>query len=129
MYIDNWWFNPKLLIKLLVLGFLIAFAVIIADLVFFNNDLTEYPQLKTSDFISGIVKVSKDYQGVAYIETKENDKFRIDYSVNYLNEPIYLHKFIQVGDSMHKPKNVDTVSIFRNGKEYYFILGKIINEQ
>jgi hypothetical protein len=73
--------------------------------------------------------VSKYYQGVAYIETEENNKFRIDYSVNYLYKPIYLHKFIQVGNSMHKPRNVDTVSIFRNGKEYYFLSGKIINEQ
>lgn len=121
--------NNRILIKLLILGLIIAFIVIIVHLVSFKGDLKEFPSLQADDSISGVVKVSEEYQGVAYIETEGNDKFRIDYSVNYLNKPFYLHKFIQAGDSIYKPNNTDTIYIFRNEKEYYFFLGKVINEQ
>ena len=113
----------------MAVGFVVALIVIIFHIRAIEKDNMDFPPLQRSDTVNGIIVRSKEYRGITYIETEPNYRFRVDNSKNYLNNPIRLSAFIQVGDSISKRRGVDTINIYRNGKEYYFVMGKIIGVQ
>ncbi|WP_439185839.1 hypothetical protein [Carboxylicivirga taeanensis] len=119
----------KFLLKIMALGCIVAFVVMFFHIKSIKKDNVNFPSLKTSDAVNDIIIRSKEYRGVSYIETETNNKFRIENSKNYFYNPIRLCEFIQEGDSISKQRNVDTIIIFRDDKEYYFLLGKIIGKE
>lgn len=82
--------------------------------------------------ISGIVKesqTSSGWKGVYLFDLSNNAKFSLsgltrnrNYNYRYVDL-----RSISVGDSIRKPKDSDTVYVYRKNKEYYYVLGKIIN--
>lgn len=40
----------------------------------------------------------------------------------------FVGDFLKAGDSLYKASGMDTFYIYRDNTEYYFIVGKIINE-
>ncbi|GAB6013083.1 hypothetical protein [Viscerimonas tarda] len=96
----------------------------------------EYPLLdyvKDSIGLNGVVTMNSFYsRGYKshHIELSNGTKFALwGGTINYLYEPFGLSYFLQVNDSIYKPTHTDSVYVYRDGKEYYFILGKIINKR
>lgn len=93
---------------------------------------TNYPPLKTiKDEIKGRVlsnKQSRGWVGTYAINLSNNVKFSLSGST--INENYkYKNKNlmdIAVGDSVYKAQYSDTVYVFRNNKEFYYVIGKII---
>lgn len=48
---------------------------------------------------------------------------------NYLYIEPDLINFVSVKDSIFKPMHTDSVFIYKDGKQYYFVLGKILNTE
>lgn len=72
---------------------------------------------------------SKGYTGLTLVHLTNNIKFSISGGGrNYMYSNQDLNYFMQIGDSIFKPYNTDSIYIFRNNKTYYFILGTIINK-
>jgi len=59
--------------------------------------------------------------------TSKNEKFFFPVLWNYDYEEPNLIRFVQIGDSINKQKDSDTIYIYRNNQEFYFVIGKVIN--
>lgn len=85
-----------------------------------------YPIINKSFSIKGIViqkkRVINIFNRGVLIEISDGNKFNVPWLKNDLYEKDYLDDFIQVGDSVMKRIEHDSIFIFRNGSEYYFIL-------
>jgi hypothetical protein len=96
----------------------------------------EYPLLddiyEDSIAVSGVV-IQNQFYTRAYksyhITLSNGKKFALWTARNYLYTPNTLVKFLQINDSVYKPIKTDSLYVYRDGKEYYFILGKIINRK
>lgn len=119
----------KSYIKFLLLILTIVFIIIFIQVknMYKKNEI--YPKVDFAKEYSGIVTSAEPYQSICDIEIDKGSNIMLYFSINYKNKPIYLNRFIQQGDSIYKPKESDSIYIFRNGEEYYFILGKLINDQ
>lgn len=74
-------------------------------------------------------QISKGYKGLTLMHLTNNAKFSISESTrNYLYSGQDLDYFIQIGDSIFKPANSDSLFIIRKDRTYYFIIGKIISK-
>lgn len=73
--------------------------------------------------------ISKAYTGRTLLYFSNGQKAAItDNTFNYTISKVNLMSFVQVGDSIYKPANTDSIFIYRGNKIYYFRLGKIINK-
>lgn len=97
-----------------------------------QESATNYPPLKTiKDEIKGRVlsnKQSRGWVGTYAINLSNNVKFSlsgstIDKNYKYKNKNLM---DISVGDSVYKAQYSDTVYVFRNNKEFYYVIGEII---
>ena len=68
-------------------------------------------------------------KGGVHITFDNNVKVQFAPSCNYLYKKIFLYDFLRKGDSIIKRKDSDTLYVFRNKQEYYFVLGKFINRK
>lgn len=87
----------------------------------------EYPFVTTDMFFSCIVELSGCFKGVSLLNSN-NGKFTLPNSRNYKYSEYSLCSFLLEGDSLLKAKDSDTLYIFRNQKEYFFVLGEFIEE-
>lgn len=95
-----------------------------------------YPLLKEHGDIlslSGVV-TKKDFNNSVYsrgtylIDLANGTKFALYGATrNYLYENNDLMDFLHIGDSINKSLKNDTIFVYRNNREYYFILARIIN--
>ena len=58
-----------------------------------------------------------------------NFRFLASNTYNYEYSPHSLYDLIAIGDSIYKPKNTDSIYVFRNKSRYYFIAGEKINKR
>ena len=86
-----------------------------------------HPRLKEEQSISGIADEIFTDRGTAYLKLENGEKFRIFFSYNYNYEPSSFDDFIELGDSVRKPKGTDTLYIYRDNKEYFFLIGEEVN--
>ena len=86
-----------------------------------------HPRLKEEQSISGIVDEIFTDRGTAYLKLENGEKFRIFFSYNYNYEPSSFDDFIELGDSVRKPKSTDTLYIYRDNKEYFFLIDEDVN--
>lgn len=83
--------------------------------------------------VTGIIKGKKinwgmRNKGAIYLNLKDETKYSIyAISQNNLYSDENLIDFLQPNDSISKKANSDTLYIYRDNQEYYFVLGKNIN--
>jgi len=76
---------------------------------------------------------SLSYGGRLLVNLNSGNNFSIgnkNRTFNYRYKPSSLDSFLQVGDSIYSSKHEDIgrqIYVYRDGKEYYFILSKKIN--
>lgn len=81
--------------------------------------------------INGVVTLrafSQVWNGTLLVHLNNGDQFALSsltYNNNYAERS--LKRFIQIGDSISKLTNSDSIYIYRKDKTYYFIVGKDIN--
>lgn len=102
-----------------------------------QNDakIIECPDLKTRNLIINSILKKKELsdsmfsKGSMYLYFDNGDCFTL-FGVNYnwAYEIPRLNDFLQVGDSISKRAENDTILIYRNNKKYYFVLNKEINK-
>ncbi len=88
----------------------------------------DYPKLDRNEALNGFIINFFDSQGQCYIQLDDSSKYWLEWSSNYIYKPSMLYDFLKVGDSLVKERGIDTLYIYQEGKEYYFVLGKFINE-
>jgi hypothetical protein len=119
-------------IKLAVLFFGVLIVIAITSTLIGDRNWEE----KTDDYINilnkanvkGVVKEKFTNYGSIYLVLKDESKYLIRHSRNYEYSPAWLNDFIQIGDSIEKPLNSDTLYIYRNLETYYFVVEKMINK-
>jgi hypothetical protein len=88
----------------------------------------EFPIISKTDLISGIVIAHSSNRGSLHVILLNNTKISIPHSRNYNYTPPYLDEFIKNKDSLFKKTFSDTLFIFRDNRNYYFIIGKFIEQ-
>jgi hypothetical protein len=100
--------------------------------------MDKYPRLSKNDTtmnINGIVSKAElslnlYYKGSFMIELSNSTCFSLYGATrNYLYNIPDLMDFINLNDSISKSSESDSIFVYRNNQEYYFILGKIINKK
>ena len=120
------WSDTKNIFRLVifVLSFFVVGSIILTF--YIRKFGLEYPELTIEQKVSGgVINVTR-YQSIAMVETNTNLKFALKLSGNYAYKPSNLFEFILEGDIIKKEAGEDTIKIYRNGKEYVFVLGQII---
>jgi len=91
----------------------------------------EIPKHKTianEDSLSDVVSAIFAERGWTYLTLKSGSKISIPASRNELYEHTFIGDFLMTGDSVSKLISSDTLVIRRQDVSYYFVIGKIINE-
>lgn len=100
-----------------------------------DDKLKTHPNLYRSNNLSskleGIsMETGFKNKGMIYLDLSNGKKYSLLFNpVNYNYSPNNLLKFINVGDSIYKRANSDTIHVYQDHKEYYFVLGEIINRE
>gem|GEM_PF-2818130 len=89
---------------------------------------TEYKYVEKNMKVFEIVKEFVTFKGTSNIETLSGKKIWIDDASNFNYRPFDLYKFLQIGDTIIKHHDSDTLYIHRNKKEYYFVLKKNVGK-
>ncbi len=118
-----------------IFGIIFAIVLIISLAAYFtikdsnkiNKLHKEYTNVSTEDEFSG--KISNLYvdKGACFV-TIESKKIFLKTSGNYLYPKIYLDRILSVGDSVVKKSGSDTIKVFKENSEYYFVTGRFINK-
>ncbi|WP_163355454.1 hypothetical protein [Dysgonomonas sp. 25] len=100
-----------------------------------QRKILDYPSLIDASIeISGVVQgkqisLNLYSKGSFYVNLNNGGKFDINRTTrNYLYINSDIRDFLEVNDSISKHANNDSIFIYRDGLEYYFVLGKIINK-
>ena len=93
-----------------------------------NRLIEEYPSIKdiNKELKSKVVhkQISPFFSGTYLFHLSNGDKFSLaNQERNYQYEKLHsnLMRMLSVGDSIYKPKNTDSIYVFRNKSRYYFI--------
>jgi hypothetical protein len=114
------------------LGILLCFMIFMAikntkeDNRLINALNIEFPNVENQDSFSGILTDYMINRGAILITVNNNYKTCINPSRNYKYDPAYLYKFICSGDSIVKKAYSDTLHVYRNNLDFYFVIGKFI---
>lgn len=132
-----------------ILGFFLLIILFITTIKYLNESDTksfqeaqvikdEYINLRTNSIrsVNGVIlrkKLSENKyaRGAFLVDLSDSSKYiLLGGTMNFLySERPEFMSFVQVGDSLYKPKNNDSIFIYRNNMVYYFVLNKIINEK
>jgi hypothetical protein len=115
-------------IWLVVAMVVIFIPIIIVTESLINKKRSQYIEVNSGIEVVGVINNLFTNQGVSYITIADSSKFWLPNSRNYLYDPPYLYDFIDLKDSVYKQLNSDTLYIYRNQMEYYFVLSRFINE-
>ncbi len=116
-------FGPSLL-KVIIIGgvVIILLAVLLFSFGRKHNKIDE----TYNTHIRGVIEKKFIYQGSSWVRVKNYPKrYVLKYAYNYDLDPNHLSEFLHVGDSIYKPIHTDSLFIYRNDKEYIFILGNL----
>jgi len=88
-----------------------------------------YKLIEGCDSLSGIISAISCNRGASMVSLLKGNELILRTSRNYDYEVFELCCFINVGDSVSKKKDCDTLNIFRKKQEFYFVLGEFIGEK
>lgn len=125
----------RLFLGIIVLGIVIYFGVYTDEKLESSRSKEDMEYIKL-DHYSGIVqgrltskRSSKGYTGRKLLTLNTNIKFSYSgLTRNYDVTNADFGSFLQLGDSIYKPPYSDSIFVYRSNTEYFFILGKYINE-
>lgn len=91
-----------------------------------KKEILEYPSLsrefdKNYEGTISHKKLSRGFGGYYLFTLINGIRFGVSTSYHYNYKPYDLLDFIEVGDSINKPANNDTLFIYRDNKEYFFV--------
>ena len=125
--------KTKRTVAIIVFGVIIPIITLILMLTLESKYIAslkrEYSDIEAQNTVEGIIHSMKSRKGGVYITLGNNMKVRLPPSCNYLYKKIFLDDFLREGDQIHKQKGNDTLFVYRNGQEYYFVLGEFINKK
>ncbi|WP_088655691.1 hypothetical protein [Geofilum rhodophaeum] len=110
---------------LLLMGFII---MVIIGIVLHNSKMSNHIDIRNLNSLNGVVVKVKADRSSAFGELQDGRRVFFFDSDNYNYKPYSLCKFLNIGDSIIKHNQSDTLYIYRDEKEYYFVLGKSIGE-
>ncbi|QIK55605.1 hypothetical protein G7051_15115 [Dysgonomonas sp. HDW5B] len=128
--------NKKEIIILVIMMF---WGFVLLVMIFFKTTyeskerMARYPSLDNQITIEGnIIRIEVELgynKGARYVDLSNGSRFRTVYpTFNYTYQPYEFDTFLQLGDSISKRAENDTILIYRNNKKYYFVLNKEINK-
>jgi len=116
--------NRKVLIYLIIL---FAIGVPILNNISenqWNNMLNTYHLVDTKSEFEGIV-YNIELQKFTCVNLNNKIYIRFNSMDNYSYKPFNFSSFLQVGDSIYKKEESDTVYIIRNDAKYYFLINSL----
>jgi hypothetical protein len=117
--------NIFIVIIPMILGYLL---VIVPKRKIDEEKLKKYQSIKYKDKLCGSIINIRDIRGHSYVTFTDSSKKCLIHSRNYNYPEPWLNGFLQIGDSLVKKSDNDTLNIYRQGTQYYFVLGKDIGE-
>lgn len=120
--------NPIIIVSAIVITVFLFFFISSKFLSITQKENMEYSEIDNNLSIAGkVIKVYED-KGFTFVIIADSLKIWLPHSRNYDYDYPYLNGFMLKGDSIEKEPNNDTLRIFRKSKQYYFVLGKFINQ-
>jgi len=91
----------------------------------------EYKEITTDNEFNGIITNLYTTKGTSFLILDDSIKIYLDISRNYNYSGKYIHlsHMLSIGDVLIKNKGTDTLTVRKQNKEYYFVLGKFINKK
>jgi|SRR5690554_2500101 len=111
--------------SVLFIGFIL---MVIIGVILHNRRMHDHVDVREIGQLRGVLVKIKAERSSAFGKLKDDRKVFIFDSDNYNYAPYALNKFLEVGDSIVKNQQSDTLYIYRNQDMYYFILGKSIEK-
>ena len=107
--------------------FFVGFVLVtIATLMIIVLCLPDNRKITHESAFSGVVTKINEYKGSLTIRLKDGvNKYYLKDANNYELSPVELMNFLQLGDSVYKPLNSDSLFIYREDKQFLFILGNL----
>lgn len=120
-------------INVIIIGIGFVFFIISINRESERNEkiMKEYPLLADNEELKGIIKESiKVVKGDGLrLELKSGIKKSLGWASNRQYAPeSELCDFVERGDSIFKPSKSKEVYVYRNSKEYYFVLSQYLNQ-
>lgn len=112
-------------IKFLVIGFI---AMVVVGTGLWQLNYSRYPIVSTDTEVRKKIEELDREHGTIYLQFTDGSKLGVGFARNYQYEPADIFFFGEIGDSLIKRGNTDSISIKRKDKEFIFVLGKELNK-
>lgn len=120
--------NRKINRYFIPIPILLIITIIIIDYRHLTALHKEYDLIERSDSISGIVEDIRSYKGTNFISI-DGQKKTIGASSNENYKIPNINDIMDIGDSIVKNANSDTILLYHKNKRYYFIHDDVINRR
>ncbi len=87
----------------------------------------EYKMVQKKTEINGLITSLYVNKGACFVKL-DSRKLFLKTAANYNYKEVYLDRVLEVGCTITKKPNSDTLIVKKMGKEYYFKLGSFINK-
>lgn len=111
--------------SLLFIGFILMVTI---GIILHNRKMNDHIDIRNIAHLKGVLVRVQSERSSAFGKLKDGKKIFFFDSDNYSYTPYALNKFLEVGDSIVKNEQSDTLYIYRDEKKYYFVLGKTIGK-
>lgn len=121
--------EPKLIIRFFLTLISLLIVCVITMTIIFEINHGKYEELSIERSVSGKIIELEYYKGTPEFLLSDGNYYYVIWAVNYDYTPNELETFIQVGDSLFKQQNNKELLIYRNNKEYRFLLLEFIGKE
>jgi len=118
----------RVIIVIIIIALIMFFIISSKFLSITQRENMEYSDIDNNSNIAGkVLKVYED-KGFTFVMTTDSLKIWFPHSRNYDYNYPYLNGFLIIGDSIRKEPNNDTLTVYRKSNQYYFVLGRYVNQ-
>lgn len=89
---------------------------------FQNQFFSEYRVTQINDSYSDQIEDLFKNRASVYVSLKNEEKYIFFNLYNERYSPSTFYQLVQVGDSLEKPLNLDSIILHKQGKDYFFSL-------
>ncbi len=89
----------------------------------------EFPEIHSKDSINEVITDLYTEKGACFLTLKRDKKIFISGAKNCLYDKEYIDQNLQIGDTIKKLEDSDTLYIKNSDKNLYFVIGKVINRK
>lgn len=93
-----------------------------------KNEMRKHHLVKKENTLSGEILDFFVERGATFVTLQDGNKVVFPVSRNGLYENNFIGDFLMNGDFVRKSAGSDTLQVTRDDIAYYFVIGKIINE-